>query len=524
MKKICVIILGSIFLSLSLFSQNRWTQEYFPNLNIVCEDFIESYDNGYLLTGKYGPNYVHFVWLIKTDINGQTIWNKTFGEMDSYIAFFKLDINYSGDIFLSGSTSYYDSYRDPIIMKLNACVEKEWCRVYNTPDHYDYAHSVVVTKDGGCAVILRYIGGDYVVDRICLIRFDTEGNLLWKQCYNSNDTNLVNQDSRSLILTQDGGFLITATCDYLVIDSSQAYWPKQYFIKTDSLGNFQWETVVHSDNNLAGGDAWTTTLNPDRSFYYSSVSHYDYETNYSSPALIKMDLEGNVIDIYDIVNGYVNGGLTYAQFINDSVLAASCVYGNTQDDITTLAVLIDTVGNILDSTDLGPGIQKKVLRIGYDSKLLFFYDVLQNGQFDVFLRKLNQNLEDDTIYTMPFTYDSLCPYQIVSDTIVQDDCGLIVGVPDDRTIGRYDGKTIGLVVWPNPAREWISLTFPDIIAPGKVELVVFNVFGQEVIKETVIPFNRISSLNISSLSPGIYFVRSQDNRNRILTGKFVVGR
>jgi hypothetical protein len=45
-----------------------------------------------------------------------------------------------------------------------------------------------------------------------------------------------------------------------------------------------------------------------------------------------------------------------------------------------------------------------------------------------------------------------------------------------------------------------------------------------VIKETVIPFNRISSLNISSISPGIYFVRSKDKRNKIYSGKFVVGR
>jgi hypothetical protein len=498
---------------------------YFEDEDTWGEDVVISYDNGYLLNGKHGHNYVHFLWLIKTDINGQIIWQKTFGESNSLLGFYFLDINDLGEIYLSGATSYYDPYRDPIIMKLNACGEKEWCRVFNIPDHYDYAHSIVATDDGGCAVILKFTGvpPPSQTDRICLARFDSEGNLLWKQCYNSPDINLISEDSRSLLITPDEGFLITATCDYLDTIQTFMYWPKQYYIKTDSLGNFQWETVVHSDNNLVGGDAWTTTLNPDSSYYYSSISHYYFETNFSSPGLAKMDLDGNVIAIYDIITGYINGGLSYARFINDSVMAASCGWGNTVDDIVDYAVLIDTMGNILNMEYLVQDIYGSILRVTGDQKLVYQYNTYHNSQFDVYLRKLNQDLEDDTIYTIPCTYDSLCPYQIVSDTIVQDDCGLIVGIAEQEKGRRGEGEVL-IKVWPNPAREWISLTFPDIIAPGKVNLVVYNVFGQAVIKETVLPFNRISSLNISSLSPGMYFVRSQDKRNKICTGKFVVGR
>ena len=88
MKKLFGIVIGLISLSHSLYCQSRWLQEYFTNLNVVCEDFSESYDKGYIMAGKYGPNYVHYVWLLKTDINGQILWNKTFGEPGSYIAFF----------------------------------------------------------------------------------------------------------------------------------------------------------------------------------------------------------------------------------------------------------------------------------------------------------------------------------------------------------------------------------------------------------------------------------------------------
>ena len=220
--------------TLSSHTQSRWLQEYFPGLNVVGKDFVESYDKGYLLAGWFGPNYPNYIWLLKTDINGTVIWNKTFGDFEAYIAFFKLDVNDSGDIYLSGGTTFYDSFSDPIVMKLNACGEKEWCRVFHIPNHFDYAHSIIATDDGGCAVILRYTGvlPSQPEDRICLARFDQDGNLLWKQCYNSSDTNLISEDSRSLLITPDKGYLITGVCDYFDV-ISQELNPKQYYIKTE---------------------------------------------------------------------------------------------------------------------------------------------------------------------------------------------------------------------------------------------------------------------------------------------------
>ena len=107
--------------TLSSHTQSRWLQEYFPGLNVVGKDFVESYDKGYLLAGWFGPNYPNYIWLLKTDINGTVIWNKTFGLATTYIAFLSLDADTTANVFLSGGTGFYDSYSDPLIMKLNAC-------------------------------------------------------------------------------------------------------------------------------------------------------------------------------------------------------------------------------------------------------------------------------------------------------------------------------------------------------------------------------------------------------------------
>ncbi|MBW6460045.1 MAG: T9SS type A sorting domain-containing protein [Bacteroidales bacterium] len=528
MKTLLLIFVFLIVSDFSATTQPRWTNIYFGNENALGEDFSEHYDYGYLLTGKHGQSYVKYIWLLKTDINGQILWGKTFGEENSWIAFYSMDVGPLGEIFLSGTTSYYDPYRDPLIMKLNACGEKEWCRIFYSPNHLDYAHSILATEDGGCAVILRYTGTfpPNFDDRICLARFSANGDLLWKQCYNSTDTLLRAEDSNHLFETPDKGFLITGHCYYLDTATTNLYRPKHYYIKTDSLGNFEWETVVHADNNLQGGDAWTTTIDPGNNYYYSSVSHYYHQTNFSSPALIKLDLSGNVMGIYDVVSGYFYGGLTHATFINSNTLTASCPYGNSQSEIVNLIVNIDTMGIIQNYIDAGPNVQKEVLTLSFDHKLLFFYNVLENNQFDVYLRKLNLNLEDDTIYTQPFTYDSLCPYQIVSDTIVQDDCGLIVGIEE---AGEHGGMEAwgrgGVVVYPNPVREVLSVKVLGLSEGIVYSLEIYDIFGRKAPTPAFPqPGEGEIRVDVSGLVPGIYLAVVRDKKHFIGSAKFVVVR
>ena len=139
---------------------------------------------------------MHFNWLIKTDINGDVLWEKTIGEASSFIGIFSIDMNDAGELFFAGATTFFDTYNDPIISKLNPCGEKEWCKVFYSPENFDYAYSVLATDDGGCIAILRYTG-DEELDRICLVKLSGVGELLWKECYNSPDTSLINELERS---------------------------------------------------------------------------------------------------------------------------------------------------------------------------------------------------------------------------------------------------------------------------------------------------------------------------------------
>jgi hypothetical protein len=521
------------FQAVDLFSQSRWIQTYHEESDapIKCEK--ESYDKGYLLSGKHGANYSKYNWLIKTDINGEVLWEKTIGDGLNSIVFLDIAHNDSGNTFLGGSTHAYDPDGDPLILKINPCGEKEWCKVFFTENNHDFSSCITITTDESVAIVLNYTNPEPWVDRICLAKLSPGGDLVWKQCYTSADTSQQNEDSFDLIQTPDHGFLITGFCYYEDPTYPNHWIPHPYFLKVDSIGNFEWETVVYKETNLDGGAAWSTVVSPDSKYFYSSISHYLYDENLALPALVKMDLQGNVIDVYNVVNDFKYGKLTYAQFLNDSTLAAEAGWGNNQDSVWSRAVIIDTLGNLLNSTVLLENDYTSLLQVTFDGKLLYASNIYQNDQFDCYLTKLNQNLEDDTIYTMHFVYDSLCPHQIVSDTIVQDDCGLIVGIEEQgggEAWGQGSveaGKRGELEIWPNPCRGMFNVECLMLNEGKGYKLSIYDIFGREVATDMLsspqVGEGREGgwTVDISSLPQGMYIIICKDKLNRILSGKFI---
>ena len=502
---------------LSLKSQNRWVNNYLSGEDPFAIDIIESYDNGYLLLGKYGPNYSSFNWLIKTDINGEVLWKKIIGTANVTISFAEIGLNNKGHCYLVGSTYYYgEDNADPFVMKLNTCGEKEWCKVFVEDDN-NYSRALAVTPDGGVVMILMYMNTEPFTDRICLARFDINGNLLWQNCYNSSDSLLNNQEAYDLTITTDGGFLITGRCYYEDPAPPHLYWPKPYYIKTDSIGNFIWETVVHNEISNVGGVGWSTVLSPSSNYYYSSISHYYHPPYGDAPALLKMDINGNIVDIYDLAPIGNYGKMIEAKFFTDTTLMASAVWGNNG---SPKAVIIDTLGNIINQSNLLDNEWMANTEITFDNKLLFFTNIHDdNSNFDTYLFKLNQQLEGDTIYNQWFNYDSLCPTQIVSDTIVQNGCGLIVGMEEIYTSDFNIENE--LLIYPNPATFSFKLQSEKFEVNGAT-IEIIDLFGQKI-KTIKVP-NRVYEVevNVKGWKKGLYLVRMQNKSGVVENGKVMV--
>ncbi len=436
MNKIIIIGLAFLTFAIKTEGQSRWVKEYMEGKDAPGFNISTSYDQGYLFSGLILPSY-HYTWLVKTDVNGEILWEKFIGGNYSTVIVDWFAQNKIGDIYLCGDAIVEGQY-DPLIIKLNACGEKQWCKQFSTTSDDDFYHDVVSTPDNGCAALIVQSFFPLRIYRNGIIRFSQDGIILWQRYYQSDDPGVNNEEMIDIIITPDSGFLLTGTCYYPDPDNPDLNWLHPYYIKTDSLGNFEWETIVHKETADMGGEAWETVINPRKEYYYSSISHYYHSDslNTKRPAFVKIDLDGNVKGVYDMVHKNYNWGmLVSATFINDSLLAGGAGWGYNEDVPLSWAVIFDTLGNIRDSLVLLEDGYLSETAVTHDGKLLFYNTIEENGDFDTYLFKLTQELEQDTFYTRPFVYDSLCPYQIASDTIVPDDCGIDCGS------GRGDRET-----------------------------------------------------------------------------------
>ena len=77
-----------------------------------------------------------------------------------------------------------------------------------------------------------------------------------------------------------------------------------------------------------------------------------------------------------------------------------------------------------------------------------------------------------------------------------------------------------LHVYPNPANN--SIVVESKVHNSKSTVKIYNVVGQEVIQSSSNPYwdNHRSTIDISSLSAGVYFIRLLDGENES-QGKFV---
>lgn len=137
-----------------------WMRQYHSNCDCPAQDLANAYDKGILLLGWFGGSWPTRCWLTKTDVNGEVLWEKTLGDGQNINVMIHFVQNSEGDIFLTSLCNQFDLSGDPMVVKLNACGEKQWCRVFSTPGRLDVAYNIFPLQDGGCMATLWYASYD----------------------------------------------------------------------------------------------------------------------------------------------------------------------------------------------------------------------------------------------------------------------------------------------------------------------------------------------------------------------------
>jgi hypothetical protein len=242
-NKFCLINFLILF-SVQLTYGQEWPKIYGDSISTYCEDFFEQYDKGYCFLGLIitTGNHFEYGWLFKTDINGNVIWDKKFGDgiEDTFFGDFE-ETNDHGWI-ICGSTSKVDEETDPMFIKLNACGEVEWCKILHS-EGYNYADKVISLPDGNFigSIYLYEWNGEY---KSSLVKLNSAGELVWIKPIINDDSTYFIEGVRDLSFMPDSSIIVSC---YL---SNQGQYP--FWIKADMEGNKMWESKWPDGKGSAG--------------------------------------------------------------------------------------------------------------------------------------------------------------------------------------------------------------------------------------------------------------------------------
>jgi hypothetical protein len=209
-------------------------------------DVLQTSDGGYIVLGdtsSYGQGSAD-LWLIKLAADGTEQWNKTIGgdSFDEPKSFTKA---VDGGYVIVGNTDAVDSMGDVWVVKTNEAGEVSWQKTFGNVDFTEAGVCVKMESNG--YIILGNLYDMNWTGSLWLLRLDAQGTLTWDQHISANGT----VDGTSITTTTDGGYFITGSLYDMVNYVSDAY-----LLKLNHQGATQWVKTIDISNGLSDEANW----------------------------------------------------------------------------------------------------------------------------------------------------------------------------------------------------------------------------------------------------------------------------
>ena len=207
-------------------------------------------DGGYIIAGFTGtPGVVTTdVLLIKTDAAGNLIWEKTFGGVGNDAAAGVRPTADGGYIVVGttpGGGGEINPEPDAFLLKTDAAGNFSWQQNFGNPqaNYWVEGYAVEVTADG---FILTGRAESLQGFALYLVKTDVSGNMLWEKTFDAPGK----QQGNAVIRTADGGFALVGESEVAVAGGGSI--ADVYLLKTDSLGEKEWDATFGADGFDAG--------------------------------------------------------------------------------------------------------------------------------------------------------------------------------------------------------------------------------------------------------------------------------
>jgi len=393
-----------------------------------------------------------------------------------------------------------------------------------------------------------------------LMKCDTSGSILWEETFGGNS----DDNFYSLDRTHDEGYVMAG-----YTESWGAGGWDAYVVKTDSLGNFEWQEYFGDVNN---DNAWVEALDNGDLLIYGNTGHP--QTNKSRAFVRKLDSLGSTkweqIYVYDNDINHHHQILS-CEVTNDGYIFAGSSFDSVDNTPLGWVLKTDFDGNELWSRryrkrdsqnylrdiielpngDLmacgfvfaeGPLTQDAwLLRLnclGFDSipeaqgtiNTLPDYEVMLENEsinwgnciinwgdgtsdylYEGYSTELYHTYPNDDIYDIELialACDS-------SDTMFFQVAPTFTGLEENETMGTFS-------MYPNPTNNIVTVQYTITNPQGETNVSLYDLTGRILSSDVLQKAQGSFQLNTQNYPNGIYLVVLSDENGRHKTGKLVV--
>ena len=264
-----------------------WRKSFGEGFLGVLNSVQQTSDGGYILAGdtSFDSRASNFdAWLVKTDADGNVLWDKTFGGPEESETQKTADSastaqqTSDGGYIIIGNTWTINANGVAWLIKTDSNGNKLWDKVVEGPgsDHSSSGSSSLQTSDGGYIIAGTTAGG--AKQGLWLAKTDSNGNKLW-------DKTIPGVAGSTIEQTNDGGYMIYGTYNYLKTDAQgNVLWNRSLRLPAGYYGNFIQQT---SDGGYIIAGQKKFSIQHLSSGYWEEESH-------SNATLVKTDANGNI--------------------------------------------------------------------------------------------------------------------------------------------------------------------------------------------------------------------------------------
>ncbi|MCD4774465.1 MAG: T9SS type A sorting domain-containing protein [Candidatus Aegiribacteria sp.] len=260
-----------------------WTKTYGGSGDDLAWSVAAVPGGGFIVAGRTASSGAGSwdVWLVRTNADGDMLWNKTFGG-GGWDSALEVQCTADSGFIVNGYTmSSGAGQTDYYMLKIDASGNLLWSRTYGG-SNYDNGTCIEQLPDGG------YLLGGYTKSfgdtngDFWIIRTDANGDSLWSQIYGGSGTEQLN----GMDLTFDGGYVLAGKTTSL--GNSSSVWLIRLAQDCTAVGESEYAQSMPSRFSIS-----PVTPNP----VYSHMS-FDLHTIASGPAYVSVyDIHGRCVDV-----------------------------------------------------------------------------------------------------------------------------------------------------------------------------------------------------------------------------------